>query len=97
MKRRKQNKIKALMIDGDEWCFDDDIVKNHAIDYFSKLNIVGDHFPGDFPVKGWFPKLEESLVTSLVSLVNRDEVRSVMFSMAPLKVPRVDDYHAKFY
>lgn len=85
------------MVDRDEWCFDTDILKDHAINYFLNLHATGDNWPSNFLVKGRFLKLEEPLGANLVSGVTREEIRNSMFSMALLKTLGVDRYHAKFY
>ncbi|KAK5819969.1 hypothetical protein PVK06_025009 [Gossypium arboreum] len=97
IKRCKQNKTEALKIDGTGWCYDDEVIKSHAIEYFSKLYIVEQYSIENFPVQGRFPKLEDCLLSVLNVVVTMDEVRQAVFSMAPLKAPGVDGFHAKFY
>ncbi|MBA0642044.1 hypothetical protein Goklo_026507 [Gossypium klotzschianum] len=95
--RRKQNRIEALKIEGYNWCCDDETLKRHDIDNFSKLYTVDAYFPKDFPIKGCFSKLEADLIGPLNAEINMEEVRHALFSMAPLKAPGIDGLHAKFY
>ncbi|KAB2022495.1 hypothetical protein ES319_D07G215400v1 [Gossypium barbadense] len=64
---------------------------------FSKLYIVEQYSIGNFPVQGRVPKLEDCLLSVLNVVVTMDEIRQAVFSMAPLKAPGVDGFHAKFY
>lgn len=39
------------MIDN-SWCYDEGILKQHAIDYFAELYSMDQYVIGDFPIKG---------------------------------------------
>lgn len=97
MKRRQQNNIEALLIEGTGWCFDNDMLRWHATDYFSKLYTVDNYLTGSFPIRGHFLKLETNVIRELLAKVTEEEVRCSVFSMSPLKAPEADGFHAKFY
>ncbi|TYH63659.1 hypothetical protein ES332_D07G207900v1 [Gossypium tomentosum] len=97
LKRRQQNNIEALLIEGTGWCFDNDMLRWHATDYFSKLYTVDNYLTGSFPIRGHFLKLETNVIRELLAKVTEEEVRCSVFSMSPLKAPEADGFHAKFY
>ncbi|KAA3484936.1 reverse transcriptase [Gossypium australe] len=97
MKTRKQNRIEALKIDGSEWCFDNVILRNHAVGYFSKLYKVDDNQIGDFPITWRFLRVGGELLETLSYKVSMEEVKHSMFSMTPLNSPGIYEFHAKFY
>lgn len=74
-----------------------DILRRHAIDYFSTLYTVYNYSPRRFPINGRFPQLEESILSELVANVTLKEVRRAVFNMSLLKALGVDGLHAKFY
>ncbi|MBA0617982.1 hypothetical protein Godav_027383 [Gossypium davidsonii] len=56
--RMKHNRIKALKIDGSEWCFDSEELRKHAVEYFSKLYEADDYLLEDYPIQGSFSRIE---------------------------------------
>ncbi|KAH1032327.1 hypothetical protein J1N35_044501 [Gossypium stocksii] len=94
IKRRNFNHIIALRIDNWEWCSDQDILKNKAVEFFEKL--YGEVFPclGINPSFS-FPRLF-SAETFLEAEITNEEIEKVLFDMAPLKAPGSDVYHAHF-
>ncbi|MBA0580657.1 hypothetical protein Gorai_022866, partial [Gossypium raimondii] len=82
--RRKKNRIEALKIEGSNCCCDDETLKHHDIDHFSKLYTVDAYFPKDFPIKGCFSKLEVDLMGSLNAEISMEEdvVGRSVFNMA---------------
>lgn len=52
LKRRRQNKIETLMVDESSWCFDDEILQKHVINYFSRLYTIDAYSMGPFLVGG---------------------------------------------
>lgn len=52
MTRRRINKVEGLKFDEGEWCFDDENLKLHAIDFFQKLYMAEELAMGNFPCRG---------------------------------------------
>ncbi|KAH1081880.1 hypothetical protein J1N35_021641 [Gossypium stocksii] len=97
MKRRRQNRIEALLIDKVGWCFDNDMLRRPILDYFSKMYTVDNYLTGHFYVCDCFSKLKTEDISGLLAEVTEEEVRRSVFSMSPLKAHGVDGFHAKFY
>ncbi|KAA3461091.1 Retrovirus-related Pol polyprotein LINE-1 [Gossypium australe] len=78
IKRREINRITALCIDNGEWCSDQDILRNKAVEFFEKLYgetyFCRDHF--------------------LEADITNEEIKRALFDMTPLKAPGSDEYHA---
>ncbi|KAG8482487.1 hypothetical protein CXB51_024233 [Gossypium anomalum] len=95
--RCKHNKIDGLRIDGDEWCFENELLKQNVVEYFKGLFSTDYTVDRAFPCRGRFPSLSTMEKDSLCLVVSSEEVRSAMFGMAPLKALGLDDFYAKFY
>ncbi|KAJ8900097.1 hypothetical protein K2173_024213 [Erythroxylum novogranatense] len=54
MARRRRNKISAFRLQDNSWCYDDAMLKQEAIDFFSNLYTVEGQPPGPFPGRGYF-------------------------------------------
>ncbi|KAA3462751.1 RNA-directed DNA polymerase (Reverse transcriptase) [Gossypium australe] len=93
MKRQKQNKIEALMIDNIGRCYDEETLKKHAIDYFTKLYYVEQYTIGDFPDRGCFPKISSQSLRVLREEVLIEEIRHSLFNTALLKALGIDGFH----
>lgn len=81
IKRRRQNKISSLRIDGPDWCFENDKLRAHAVGYFSPLYTVEDCSFRAFPVHGRFPKLGDSILSELMADITFEEVRCLVCSI----------------
>ncbi|KAJ8750222.1 hypothetical protein K2173_014137 [Erythroxylum novogranatense] len=53
MARRRRNKISALRLQDNSWCYDDAMLKQEAIDFFSNLYTVEGQPPGPFSNTGF--------------------------------------------
>lgn len=61
MARLKGNKIEGLRIDGDIWCFEEEILHLHMVNFFKKLFSLDYSNNGSFLSQGRFPLI--SLMT----------------------------------
>ncbi|KAH1092326.1 hypothetical protein J1N35_019583 [Gossypium stocksii] len=95
--RYRHNKIDGLRIDGDEWCFENELLKQHVVEYFKGLFSTDYTVDRVFPCRGRFPSLSTIEKDNLCLVVSNEEVHRVMFGMAPLKALGVDGFHVKFY
>ncbi|KAA3487341.1 reverse transcriptase [Gossypium australe] len=96
VKRRKFNRIMSLRIDNGDWCSDQNILQNKAVEFFEKLY-------GEVPTglsgtpNNDFPCLNSSEITFLEAPISNEEIKRALFDMAPLKAPGSDGYHALFF
>ncbi|KAH1039539.1 hypothetical protein J1N35_041282 [Gossypium stocksii] len=94
--RRKFNKITALRnVDG-EWIFDSEALKTKAVKFFQ--NLYGEN-PGPLrPLPpNAFPKISSEDVDFLEKGITNEEIKSVLFDMAPLKAPGSDGFQTTFF
>lgn len=67
------------------------------MDFFQNLYSVDMNVIEVCPIRGCFSKIPSSVIQMLEAKVSMEKVRSLMFSMAPLKAPRLHGFHAKFF
>lgn len=79
------------------WCFEEDVLKQHVRDFFSKLYTMDYQVSGELSSLYNFPTLLDDELQNLFCMVTGEEVRKAVFSMAPLKAPRVEGFHANFF
>lgn len=94
--RRSLNKISALKID-DQWCYDNDVLQEEAVRFFSALQSLDDPSFHSFPLYGCFPILDSVSLGTLEVDITNDDIKSALFSMGSLKVSGPDGFHALFY
>ncbi|KAK8292988.1 hypothetical protein V6Z12_D06G159200 [Gossypium hirsutum] len=94
--RWKRNKVEDLMV-YNEWCFEEDVLKQHVVQFFKELYTMDYVTNGVFPCRGKFPMFCCNEMMTLISVVSDEEIHRAMFSMAPLKVPGVDGFQASFF
>ncbi|TYH79499.1 hypothetical protein ES332_D03G069100v1 [Gossypium tomentosum] len=94
--RWNSNKISVLKI-GDNYCYANESLHDEAVRFFSSLFSLDDLSCVAFPLCGHFSYVDCSTMDSLTLIVNVEEVRSVLFSMGPLKAPSLDAFHFLFY
>ncbi|KAK8288559.1 hypothetical protein V6Z12_D07G133800, partial [Gossypium hirsutum] len=93
----RSNKVEGLKIDDGGWCFNDEMLKQHAVEFFQNLYRAKTFVIETFPCRGMFPVIS-TYEREMLSIVATDEkIRRTIFSMTPLKAPAIDGYHAKFY
>lgn len=80
-----------------EWCFDDNVLKYHALNLFSRLYTTDNYSFDNVPFKGRFPVILDYLIAGISTEVTLKDVHHVVFSMVPLKAHDIDGFHAKFY
>lgn len=81
----------------DEWCFDDERLSHHAMEFFRNLYTVDYSVNGLYPFRGKLPSLSSSERDGLLIMTTDEKTKRVVFSMNPLKAPGVNRFHAKFY
>ncbi|KAH1065558.1 hypothetical protein J1N35_030545 [Gossypium stocksii] len=77
--RRKRNKIKGLIIENGDWCFNDEELKQHVVNFYRDLYIVNYSVSGVFSCYGNFPSLKFEEKRDLLLMVFDDEVRRAIF------------------
>lgn len=95
--RKRSNQIEGLKINSNEWCFEDEPLKRHVVDFFLKLFSLDSPIIGQLPCRGCFLRLSLVDIRALKWDVSDIEIRNALFGMAPLKASRVDRYHTKFF
>lgn len=97
--KRRKSRITALKIGNDDWCSDQDQLKQMIHGYFRNLyQDVGIVNEADDIMQ--FPRgsvLNEDQLLSLIQPITDEEVRKVIFSMDTFKSPGSDGFPAKFY
>ncbi|KAA3482036.1 RNA-directed DNA polymerase (Reverse transcriptase) [Gossypium australe] len=96
IKRRKSNRIMSLRIENGDWCSDQSILKNKAVEFFGKL-YDEDQTSSRDNLKKDFARLKTSEIRSLETPISNEEIKKSLFDMAPLKAPGSDGYHAIFF
>ncbi|KAA3474835.1 GTP cyclohydrolase 1-like [Gossypium australe] len=96
MQRRKFNRILALRIRNDEWCSEQSILNEEAVNYFEKLYGENPNPMPDIP-SNIFPSLKEQDIDFLKKPMVNEEIKKTLFDMDPLKAPGSDGYHALFF
>ncbi|KAA3469799.1 tyrosine decarboxylase 1-like [Gossypium australe] len=94
--RRKFNRITSLRIDNWEWCSDQDILQNKAVEFFGKLYGEAPSVLRDIPNNG-IPCLNTSEITFLETVITNEEIKRALLDMAPLKALGSDGFHAHFF
>ncbi|PPD71110.1 hypothetical protein GOBAR_DD32010 [Gossypium barbadense] len=97
MARRKWNRIEGLRVESDEWCFDGDILNQHAVKFFRYLYSMDYSVNGLLSCHSKFPIISMVDMDSLLLTTSDEEIRRAVFSMAPLKAPGDDKFNVNFY
>ena len=97
MMRRKKNRIEALKLEGDEWCFDGDVLKAAILSFYKNLYTIDYSLRGTFRIHGRFPAIRNEDMVILGTQVTKEEIKVALFEMAPNKAPGVDGLHAAFF
>ncbi|KAL4279829.1 hypothetical protein GQ457_03G024220 [Hibiscus cannabinus] len=95
--RSRQNKIAMLKLPDGSWCDDQSILRNHALEFFRHL-LTSE--PRQKPVRreaNSFVIPEACDTHRLLAEVSKEEVRSIVFDMDPLKALGVDGLHTALY
>ena len=95
--RRRRNRIEAIRDSSGNWLYDEDDIRRHAIWYFSDLFKNESASYQNYQVLNLFPTLDSYDVDGVAAPILREEIKSTMFSMKPLKAPGTDGLHAIFY
>ncbi|GMI81045.1 hypothetical protein HRI_001773800 [Hibiscus trionum] len=97
MVRCRRNRISGLRLPNGGWCQDSNGLKQHVVSFFKKL------FTSEPRQLCWdwrgsdFKQFNQSELRSLLREVTMEEVREIVFSMAPLKALGPDGIHVEFY
>ncbi|MBA0875941.1 hypothetical protein Goshw_016925 [Gossypium schwendimanii] len=92
----QKNKIAALKNDSGECILDDEKLKIEAINFYA--NLYGEHLgPMHILPSNAFPYLNDLNTSFLNKSLSNEEIKSILFYMAPLKALGNDEYHTLFY
>ncbi|KAH1031669.1 hypothetical protein J1N35_043843 [Gossypium stocksii] len=97
LNRRRKNRIEALKLSNRSWSFDNDVLKEKAINFFKNLYTIEGSISGRSMCANYFPQLNDGEIHDLCMKVTDLEVKAVLNSMAPLKAPGIDGLHVKFF
>ena len=97
MTRRRHNKIIWMKDDRGQWISDEDELKAHAINFFTKLYTADNTSIESYYTPNDFPCIDTGWIHDMGKLVDDEEIRDTIFSMKPLKAPESDGLHAIFY
>lgn len=95
--RWQKNKVLALQISLNHWCYDHNALKLHVTDFYKEL--YTDHRVSTAPLilPDNHPCLPADAGTSLTTPVTLAEVRKALFDMSPYKYSGPDGIQAVFY
>ncbi|KAK8636122.1 hypothetical protein V6N13_004831 [Hibiscus sabdariffa] len=94
--RRRANSVRALKDSQGVWISDPVELQNLAKLFYMNLFCSDGGNVSNFPVRGYFPSLQQSDLDCMVLPISNEEVRRVVFSMGPLKAHGADGFHALF-
>ena len=95
--QRRKNRIEVIRDCSGNWLYEEEEIKRHAMGYFSDLFKSESATYQNYLVPNLFPALESYDVDSAAAPLLREEIKSTVFSMKPLKTPGTDGLHAIFY
>lgn len=81
-----------------QWLCDKVEIKKHIVEFFTELytNDKDEYIP--YPIISAFPELEIRSMEVLRQAVNDMEIKNIIFSIFPIKVPSIDGaFHAIFF
>ncbi|XP_039042397.1 uncharacterized protein LOC120181302 [Hibiscus syriacus] len=73
--RRQSDRIQALKIQSNEWCYDDEILHTEAKSFFAGLYRDDGGRSGKFPIRGIFPSLSNEDIQRLDAVVTNEETK----------------------
>ncbi|KAK8696308.1 hypothetical protein V6N13_001444 [Hibiscus sabdariffa] len=82
--------VKALRGNDGDWCCDQGTLRELACGYYKSLFTSSGVDCSNYPIRGFFPLIEEQSLLPLTAPVLDEEVREVIFAMGPLKAPVFD-------
>ncbi|KAL4310378.1 hypothetical protein GQ457_01G019420 [Hibiscus cannabinus] len=97
MSCRSSNFISGLKINGKNWCDDQDMPRQVAVEFYKELFKSSGVYGGGYVVRGKFAELRSPNLDIMLSHVANDEIKAAFFYMSPLKAPEIDGLHADFY
>lgn len=89
--RRRRNRVLRLKVVGDDWCEDQEVLKEKARDFFAHLYYQEPCLPCD-PTAWRFPMLSHSDRRLMNKPVSSEEVREAVAQMGPYKAPGPDGF-----
>lgn len=94
--RRRRNRVSGLKLPDGQWCYEDQMPRDHALSHFK--NLYHDDSPAvwSYPTPG-FPTLASDEIENLSLPVSEHEIHTAIFQMQPLKAPGPDGVHPLFF
>lgn len=87
--KKKRNKVEALKDDDGNWVMEEEKLKIMVADYFRRLYSKDDLDEMSlFPLKGVFPKIDDSSLKNIERDITTEEIKDAIFSMGALKALR---------
>lgn len=83
--------------EGGNWVSNQDLLRTMVSNYFKSLYSGRDTHPLPYRAKGSILGISDALMHNLAANVTKEEVRSALFDMAPLKAPCIDGLQALFF
>lgn len=97
LKRRRQNRIVALQDDNKQWIYDEDLLQNHIIHYFSTLLSSTLQSIEHFNTVSTYPGIKDTNKIFLAGEVTLEETRRALFTIGNYKSPGSNGFHPIFF
>lgn len=97
LKRRRKNRIMALQNEEGQWIYENDLLQQHIIDFYSNLYSSSNNAFYAFNIVSSFPCIRTENRLILEASVTLEEVKRALFSMTSYKSPGPDGFHPLFF
>lgn len=97
IQKRRRNKVTALQDSAEQWIYEDQVIKELVLTFYSDLYSPG--MPSDFAFnyEHSFPPIMNSDMILIESPISIEETKNALFSMKNYKSPGPDGFHPLFF
>lgn len=97
VQRKNSNRIEQLEKEEGGWCQNDEEIVKEISEYYTRLFTYEDSYNWEDKLSGIPTTITNSLNSSLIKLVEDDEIRQALFSMNPNKSLGIDGMTPLFF